>query len=47
MAKDTSPAVRREVALAMRDVPYDQAKDVLISLWQKFMMGKIATTWKH
>ena len=32
MAKDPSPAVRREVALAMRDLPYGQAKDVLITL---------------
>ncbi|MGB1674475.1 MAG: PVC-type heme-binding CxxCH protein, partial [Limisphaerales bacterium] len=29
MAKDPSQAVRREVALAMRDLPYSQAKDVL------------------
>ena len=31
-AKDASPAVRREVALALRDVPFDQMKDIAASL---------------
>ena len=32
MAKDPSPAVRREVALAMRDIPFSRAKDVLVAV---------------
>ena len=32
MAKDPSPAVRREVALAMRDIPFARAKDVLVEV---------------
>lgn len=32
MAKDPSPAVRREVALAMRDIPFARAKDVLVEI---------------
>lgn len=32
LASDQSPAVRREVAIAMRDVPFAQAKDVLLTL---------------
>ena len=32
MAKDPSPAVRREVALAMRDIPFARAKDVLVAV---------------
>jgi HEAT repeat protein len=29
---DPSPAVRREVAIALRDVPFDQCKDLLVKL---------------
>lgn len=32
LAADASPAVRREVALALRDVPFAQAKDVILTL---------------
>jgi putative membrane-bound dehydrogenase-like protein len=32
LASDPSPAVRREVALAMRDVPLAQSKDILLTL---------------
>ena len=32
LAKDNSPAVRREVALALRDVPFAEAKSLLLSL---------------
>ncbi len=32
LASDSSPAVRREVALAMRDVPLDECRDVLVQL---------------
>lgn len=32
LAIDNSPAVRREVALAMRDVPFAQSKDILLTL---------------
>jgi putative heme-binding domain-containing protein len=32
LATDTSPAVRREVAIALRDVPFAQAKDLLLTL---------------
>ncbi|MDP6556551.1 MAG: NPCBM/NEW2 domain-containing protein [Pirellulaceae bacterium] len=32
LATDTSPAVRREVALAMRDVPLDQCQDILMKI---------------
>ena len=32
LAEDPSPAVRREVALAMRDVPVEEATDVLLTL---------------
>jgi putative membrane-bound dehydrogenase-like protein len=32
LARDASPAVRREVALSMRDVPFDQARDILLAL---------------
>ena len=32
MAEDPSPAVRREVALAQRDVPFAQAKDILFAI---------------
>jgi putative membrane-bound dehydrogenase-like protein len=36
LVNDPSPAVRRELALAMRDVPWAQAKDVLVPLAKKF-----------
>ena len=32
LATDASPAVRREVALALRDVPFADAKDILLAL---------------
>lgn len=32
LAKDASPAVRREAALAMRDLPFAQARDVLLAV---------------
>lgn len=32
MAMDRSPSVRREVALSLRDVPFSDAKDILIAL---------------
>jgi putative membrane-bound dehydrogenase-like protein len=32
LAQDTSPAVRREVALSLRDVPFDAARDLLLAL---------------
>ncbi len=35
-AGDASPAVRREVALTMRDLPFEQANDVLASLAKTF-----------
>ena len=34
LAHDSSPAVRREVALSLRDVPLEQARDILVSLAQ-------------
>lgn len=35
-AKDKSPAVRREVAIAMRDVPLDKSKEVILTLIDAF-----------
>lgn len=32
LANDDAPAVRREVAVAMRDVPFAEAKDILLAL---------------
>jgi HEAT repeat protein len=32
LAADPSPAVRREVALALRDVPFEQSGDLLVAL---------------
>lgn len=32
LATDSSPAVRREVAIAMRDMSFDQAKDILLTV---------------
>lgn len=32
LARDPSPAVRREVALSQRDVPFDQSREVLLAL---------------
>jgi len=32
LARDPSPAVRREVALSLRDVPLDSARDILLTL---------------
>jgi putative membrane-bound dehydrogenase-like protein len=36
MAHDESPAVRREVAVAMRDVPLAQSKNILIELAKRY-----------
>ena len=36
LKSDPSPAVRREIALAMRDVPVDQSKSVLVALAQTY-----------
>ena len=36
MAHDESPAVRREVAVAMRDVPFAQSKNMLIELAKRY-----------
>ena len=36
MSKDASPAVRREVALSMRDVPFSEARDILIEVARRF-----------
>jgi putative heme-binding domain-containing protein len=32
LARDTSPAVRREVAVALRDVPWESAKELLLAI---------------
>ena len=32
LARDASPAVRREVALSLRDAPFEQARDILLVL---------------
>jgi len=36
LAKDSSPAVRREVALALRDVPVDGARETLLAVAQGY-----------
>ena len=36
LASDPSSAVRREVALALRDVPFAQSKDILVTLAKNF-----------
>ena len=36
MANDESPAVRREVALAMRDIPVEQSASVLLQIARKY-----------
>ncbi len=36
MAQDPSPAVRREVALAMRDIPFTRSKDVLVEVAKRY-----------
>lgn len=36
LARDPSPAVRREVALSLRDVPFEQARDLLVILAQGY-----------
>jgi putative membrane-bound dehydrogenase-like protein len=36
MASDSSPAVRREVALSMRNVPFEQSKDMLLAVAKAF-----------
>ncbi|MDA0838529.1 MAG: NPCBM/NEW2 domain-containing protein [Planctomycetota bacterium] len=36
LAKDSSPAVRREVALAMRDVPLKECKEILLDIAEQF-----------
>ena len=36
MAKDPSPSVRREVALAMRYQPFDKARDILLEIAKSY-----------
>jgi putative heme-binding domain-containing protein len=36
LAHDPSPAVRREVALSLRDVPFDRSRDLLLALAQGY-----------
>jgi putative membrane-bound dehydrogenase-like protein len=36
LAHDPSPAVRREVALSLRDIPFDRARDLLLTLAQGY-----------
>jgi putative heme-binding domain-containing protein len=36
LARDPSPAVRREVALSLRDVPFDDSREVLLALAQGY-----------
>jgi len=36
LAKDSSPLVRREVALAMRYVPFENARDILIEIAKRY-----------
>lgn len=36
LANDPSPAVRREVAIALRDIPFEQAKDIIITLAKNY-----------
>lgn len=36
MAGDPSPAIRREVALTMRDVPLEQSREILLTIARKF-----------
>jgi putative membrane-bound dehydrogenase-like protein len=36
LANDSSPAVRREVALALRDVPFAEARDLLLTLARSY-----------
>jgi putative membrane-bound dehydrogenase-like protein len=36
MAKDVSPAIRREVALAMRTIPATQSKDILVEMIKRW-----------
>ncbi len=36
LVTDSSPAVRREVALAMRDVPFAQSRDILVALARSY-----------
>ncbi len=40
LVTDPSPAVRREVAISLRDVPFAQAKDLLVTLITKGYDGK-------
>lgn len=35
-AKDKSPAIRREAALTMRDLPLDQSRDILVEVGKQF-----------
>lgn len=39
LARDVSPAVRREVAIALRDVPFEQAQNMLLDLARGFDGG--------
>jgi len=36
LSTDSSPVVRREVALAMRDIPFAQSRDILLTLAQSY-----------
>ena len=36
MAKDSSPALRREIALALRDMTWEQSGDILVELFKQF-----------
>ncbi|MEW6302370.1 MAG: PVC-type heme-binding CxxCH protein [Verrucomicrobiota bacterium] len=36
MAKDPSPAVRREVAVSLRDLPFEQKRDILVDIARGF-----------
>lgn len=38
-AKDHSPAVRREVAIALRDIPFDKTKDIITTLFSSYSGG--------
>src|SRR5205085_9549067 len=36
MASDKSAAIRREVALTMRDIPVDQSRNILVEIAKRF-----------
>lgn len=45
LAGDSSAAVRREVAIALRDVPFDQSKDLLVKLARAGGKSPVADRW--